>query len=143
MPMDYLCESCGLVFSVGFYAIRSRYPARTLLVCRSCGTVHELQQPLNTKNSTRLMAQSCPLLLNKQPDLPVFAQRLSWTECSLPEGFTEKPLQGDEGWRRHFQELTCSHCHQTGTLTERWEHDDKSCPACHEDRLVETAGWIT
>lgn len=141
MPMDYFCESCGLVFSVGLYATRSRYPARTLLVCRSCGTVHELQQPLNTKNSTRLMAQSCPLVLEEKPDLPVFTRRLSWNECSLPEGFSEKPLHDDEGWI--CQELTCSHCHQTGTLTERWERDDKKCPACHEERLATTGGWIT
>ena len=144
MPLDYYCEGCGLVFSVGIYATRSRYPARVLLVCKSCGTVHELQRPLREKQANRLMTQPCPLLMDNKPDHPVFTRRLTWNECSLSPSFADGcSLRGEEAWTRFLEEAVCSYCYRPGMLTDQWERDEQKCPACHEEKLRTTDEWIT
>jgi hypothetical protein len=136
MPRDYYCEGCRLVFSVGRYASRSRYPARTLLVCRACGTVHEYQESLREAVQNRLLAQPGPMTRPWRPERPVFLdQRLHWEELVPPPG---------QGWREpEFQAAVCSHCGASGTLTDSWGVEDRSCPRCRTARLVEADGWIT
>src|SRR5688572_17127318 len=46
MPRDFECPSCKLAFSVGWYHYHSDsggFWARTLVVCRSCGTQHSIE----------------------------------------------------------------------------------------------------
>jgi hypothetical protein len=136
MPMDYYCEGCGLVFSVGRYATRSRYPSRTLLVCWACGTVHEHQEPLREAEQGRLLAQPGPMISPRRPERPTFLdRRLHW------EGLVPPP--GQERWGPELQAVACSHCGAPGTLAESWTSENRTCPRCREDRLVEVGGWIT
>ena len=138
MPVDYFCEGCGLVFSVGPYGMRSsRYPGRLLLVCRSCGTVHELQYPFDAKKPLRLVAQLQPLKARRKPDSPTFLQKRKWHECVTPsigETFGE-----DEA----VVKISCSHCRTSGPLSATWEPENTMCPVCHADKLVQNGGWVT
>jgi hypothetical protein len=143
MPQDYYCESCGLVFSTGLYARRSHYPARYLLVCRSCGTVHEYRVPFGGRRSLLLMSQSGPLRLGQRPDRPVFLDtRLHWQKCPLPAGFQGLQIDKETG-QLNVRSMACSHCGGSGTLTAAWPLEEKACPACRAAKLVVAGGWVT
>ena len=142
MPMDFFCEGCGLVFSAGMYGVRSRYPFRTLLVCRACGTVHQFRRPGNKKNPFRLLALPGPLIPKKKPEGPTFLNKeLKWTECATPVGL--KNLRQGDPTEPDFDEIICACCMSGGMLTSLWEHTDKRCPACHVEKLIVICGWIT
>jgi hypothetical protein len=141
MPQDFYCERCGLVFSAGFYGVRSHFPARTLLVCQSCGTCHEVRYPLNDKRSPCLLSQSGPLIRSRRPSRPVFLdRRLKWVEQPLPAG---EEFADPRSFGTSIVKLACPHCDAVGTLRSNWEADGKACPNCRSGTPVVTGSWIT
>jgi hypothetical protein len=139
MPIDYYCEGCGLTFATGIYGVRGRYAGRQLLVCRSCGTVHEYQRSFRNERPSRLMALPEPVILLRKPERPTFLdKRLKWTECVIPPGLEVSTTDGELDLR----ELACFGCATTGTLASEWKRDE-GCPRCGAGQLVECGGWIT
>jgi hypothetical protein len=72
---------------------------------------------------------------SRRPQGPVFVnRRLRWQEVAPPDQSRGRP---------DLLALRCWHCGTVGMLTDSWVPEDKTCPGCHEDRLVATASWIT
>lgn len=139
MPIDYYCKGCGLTFSVGVYGIRGRYPMRRHLVCRACGTCHQLQSPMNEKNPIRFLAQEQPYFCKEQPHGPTFLdKRLKWIEVEVPAPDLERADLTEK-----FEHLTCFACKSKRNLAPEWEEDLKKCLHCQKDKLIVTGGWIT
>ena len=139
MPVDYYCQACGLVFSVGVYGMRSRYPCRTLLVCRSCGTCHQVQEPMNQQRPIRFLTQPGPLHRPTKPHLPTFLSRKrKWLEAAAAMPDLQRAVSRDD-----YGYLTCSSCGSVGTLISGWDEKDVKCPHCKEDKLAMTGNWVT
>lgn len=139
MPMDYYCERCGLVFSTGVFGVRSRYPGRRFLVCRSCGTCHQLQEPMNQKHPLRFLALSGPLVRKDKPSRPTLLNRnLKWRLLDVPMSQLESSVASED-----FAGIACSSCQSLGSLTGEWKPGEKRCPKCGEETLTNTGGWIT
>jgi hypothetical protein len=133
MPMDYYCQACGLVFSVGTYGIPgNKYMLRTLLVCRNCGTAYEHQQSSRDSVPDRVVTLGEPLVREKQPERPTLVdRRLKWKECSLGD---------DQGV---VEDFVCEYCGKKGVLTSRPPKEKGACPRCSGNTLINSFGWIT
>ncbi len=139
MPSDYTCSNCRLAFTLGWYHYHnfsSGYGARTLLVCKGCGTMHAIELaltdvelpdglPARTVSSfnlppdhppDRFLAQPKPVFADpKGSDLDV-APVAEWIACDACRDLRPErtvcfipTLEGCED-RLALEDLTCAHC---------------------------------
>src|SRR5262249_32774471 len=140
MPIEMYCDHCGLIFSAGMYGVRGRHPFRNLIVCRSCGTCHELRLPASAGTPVRFLALPGPLILQDRPGRPVFtSKRLDWQDIALQVDETTTAAEVND-W---LAGVSCSHCGATDTLSMGWDSTNLNCPSCGKASLVYAAGWIT
>lgn len=141
MPSEFYCEACGLVFACGSYGVRSRYPSRALLVCRACGTCHEVRRPFGDRRPPRLWSLDGPLVRAAKPTgVVLLDRRLAWAERTADE---PAALGDARAFAAAVGRLACSHCHAAGTLTDGWDPARTTCPRCRADTLAVTCGWVT
>lgn len=117
----WICDECQLEIAVGMFHGRG-YLAR-FLVCRSCGTVHAIEETADD----RLLSMPGPYFrepgsdqLQADEDGNTFVT-ITW--CP----FNWTPVDGSSP--NDISGIHCTHCDATN-LTEEW--DDKSnCPSCN------------
>jgi hypothetical protein len=148
MPNDYLCKSCSLVFSTGWYHLTAGASV-TLLACSGCGTCYSIFHAPD---------QDCPDTLQAQPEPATGLEDgsgLYWSSLKEWQPFevdgTPMPAK-EEGSLSHCQsntdplgisQVTCHYCKLKGSLLANWLADNEHCPRCHGNSLVCQAEWMT
>lgn len=134
MPRDFYCGNCGLAFAVGSYLVLfDDHPARHLLVCRTCGGLHEYQDPLNVQGEARLLDWGGPVVLARRPE---FAFRL---HNDFPVPHVAPCPRGPQG-DPDLTTIECARCRIT-SLTDWWDTSDRRCPRCDTAALDVSGQW--
>ncbi len=163
MPNLYFCSSCRLSFQTGwfhYHQFDSGYAAATFLVCKECGTQHQMEHAIRDQLPERMFAQPEPVT-NPDDDDPDRTDSLLDSILRFGSGYKEwqsyqvqsnprperEEHKGMPVWfegitdKLHLADVKCSYCGSATSLVSECPEENSSCPRCKEPSLKCVAMW--